>query len=144
MCHLFILFYHINYSFYKMFRCSGKSPASSGIGKYCSVLWWRWHYLFFSDRNSRWILHIEIICDDVYTYHLHQPKQKKCQSKNSFISHHLTLHLKQIQIYLLPELLVFFLLQFQTSRRICWDFPSSNRLSNVKLDQEKVLVKNKS
>ena len=100
MCHLFILFYHINYSFYKMFRCSGKSPASSGIGKYCSVLWWRWHYLFFSDRNSRWILHIEIICDDVYTYHLHQPKQKKCQSKNSFISHHLTLHLKQIQIYL--------------------------------------------
>ena len=143
MCHLFILFYHINYSFYKMFRCSGKSPASSGIGKYCSVLWWRWHYLFFSDRNSGWILHIEIICDDVYTYHLHQPKQKKCQSKNSFISHHLTLHLLRIQIYLLPELLVFFLLQFQTSRRICWDFPSSNRLLNVKLEQERVLVKNK-
>ena len=145
MCHLFILFYHINYSFYKMFRCSGKSPASSGIGKYCSVLWWRWHYLFFQiGIVDGFCILKSFVMMSIRTYHLHQPKQKKCQSKNSFISHHLTLHLKQIQIYLLPELLVFFLLHFQTSRRICWDFPSSNRLSNVKLDQEKVLVKNKS
>ena len=44
---IFVSFLHINYSFYKVFRCSGKSPASSGIGKYCSVLWWRIGIIIF-------------------------------------------------------------------------------------------------
>ena len=40
---------------------------------------------FFSDRNSGWILHIEIICDDVYTYVPPPPAKTEKMSIKKFI-----------------------------------------------------------
>ena len=92
---IFVSFLHINYyiiiliiAFTRCFVAPGKALRHrelentavfyDDVGIIIIII------IFFSDRNSRWILHIEIICDDVYTYH--QPKQKKCQSKYSAIT----------------------------------------------------------
>ena len=102
---------------------------------------------FFSDRNSGWILHIEIICDDVYTYVPPPPAKTEKMSIKKFIhqsSPNVTFTTNSDLPKYYQNFWYFFYFIFRPAEGFAEISLSSNRLSNVKLDQEKVLVKNKS
>ena len=103
--------------------------------------------IFFSHRNSGWILHIEIICDDVYTYVPPPPAKTEKMSIKKFIhqsSPNVTFKTNSDLPKYYQNFWYFFYFIFRPAEGFAEISLSSNRLSNVKLDQEKVLVKNKS